>query len=173
MSQRTETKPHRKDDLKMSREDDDFKHELTRMTSPEVRLTELIEKLSQRIEVNDQESRQREEENQRNINFILGQQAQFSAGQAQFSADMQQLREAQARAEQKWENTANGINALLAIAELHNQEIQEIKELAKAQAEAQAEAQARTDRQMAETDERLNALVNVVEKMISDKRNGG
>lgn len=153
----------------MSREDDDLTNDLRRMTSPEVRLTELIEKLSQRIIINDEESRRRDEENQRNINFILGQQAQFSAEQAQFSAGMRQLRETQARAEQKWENTANGINALLAIAEMHNQEIQGIKDLAK----AQAEAQARTDRQMAETDERLNALVNVVEKMISDKRNGG
>ncbi len=146
----------------MSRKDD-----LEEEGEPErkSRVAELIEKLNERVEVIDQESRVRDEENQRNINFILGQQAQFSA-------DMQQLRETQARAEQKWENTANGINALLAIAEMHNQEIQGIKDLAKAQAEAQAEAQARTDRQMAETDERLNALVNVVEKMISDRRNG-
>ena len=112
------------------------------------------------------EPRHRDEEWQRMMDFILRQQAQFSV-------DMQQLREAQAQADEKWERrwegTANGINALLAIAEIHNQEIQEIKDLAK----AQAEAQARTDRQMAETDERLNALVNVVEKMISDKRNGG
>lgn len=130
------------------------------------RVVELIEKLNERVEVIDQESRGRDEANQRNINFILEQQAQFSA-------DMQQMREAQAQAEEKWERrwgrTEEGIRALLAIAEIHNQEIQEIKDLAK----AQAEAQARTDRQMAETDERLNALVNVVEKMISDRRNGG
>lgn len=150
----------------MSREDDDFTNDLRRMTSPEVRLTELIEKLSQRIVINDEESRRRDEENQRNINFILGQQAQFSV-------DMQQLRETQARAEQKWENTANGINTLLAIAEIHEREINALAEAQEQAAKAQAEAQARTDRQMAETDERLNALVNVVEKMISDRRNGG
>jgi len=118
--------------------------------------------MSQQDHDNADESRRRDEERQRTMDFILRQQAQFAT-------DMQQLRETQTRAEQKWESTANGINALLAIAELHNQEIQEMKDLAK----AQAEAQARTDRQMAETDERLNALVNVVEKMISDKRNGG
>ena len=121
--------------------------------------------MSQQDHDNADELRRRDEERQRTMDFILRQQAQFAT-------DMQQLRETQTRAEQKWESTANGINALLAIAELHNQEIQEIKELAKAQAEAQAEAQARTDRQMAETDERLNALLNAVEKMISERRNG-
>jgi len=115
--------------------------------------------MSQGDDNNAGESRSRDEERQRTMDFILKQQAEFSA-------DMQQLRETQARAEQKWESTANGINALLAIAEIHNQEI---KDLAK----VQAEAQARTDRQMAETDERLNALVNVVEQLISERRNGG
>jgi hypothetical protein len=83
---------------------------------------------------------------------------------------MQQMREAQAQADEKWEQrwgrTEEGIRALLAIAELHDQEIKTL-------AQTQAEAQARTDRQMAETDERLNALVNVVERIISERRNGG
>jgi hypothetical protein len=110
-----------------------------------------------------------EEERQSTMDFILRQQARFAA-------DMQQLREAQAqadgrweqrweRAEKRWDNMDEGIRSLLVLAEIHNQEI---KELAK----IQAESQARTDRQMAETDERLNALVNVVERMISEKRGG-
>jgi hypothetical protein len=110
---------------------------------------------------------------QRTIDFILQQQAEF---QAKTAADMQQLRELSeenerrwARSEQRWEQTANGISALLAIAEIHEREITELGE---AQAR-NAEAQARTDAQMAETDERLNALINTVEKTISEGRNGG
>lgn len=125
----------------------------------------------------DDESRRRDEENQRTMKFILDQQAQFTA-------DMQQMREAQAQADEKWERrwgrTEEGIRALLAIAEIHEGEIKSLAETQAAQAQAQAaqaqaqaEAQARTDKQMAETDERLNALVNVVERLISDRRNGG
>ncbi|HEX9918369.1 MAG TPA: hypothetical protein VGA87_04330 [Pyrinomonadaceae bacterium] len=114
----------------------------------------------------DDESRRRDEENQRTMKFILDQQAQFTA-------DMHQLREAQAQADERWGRTEEGIRALLAIAEIHEGEIKSLAETQAAQAEAQAEAQARTDKQMAETDERLNALVNVVERIISERRNGG
>jgi chromosome segregation ATPase len=102
----------------------------------------------------------------RNMEFIVEQQAEFAAG-------MQRLRELQERAEEKWERrwesverrwerTEEGIRALLAVAEIHEREIGALKE-----------AQDRTDRQMAETDERLNALINVVERKISEDRNGG
>jgi hypothetical protein len=133
--------------------------EMQRLTSPELRMIHLIEKLSQRVDENAEATRGRTDEMQRNIDFIV-------QHQAQFAADMQQLRESQTRSEQKWERTAEGINALLAIAELHDSEIKSL-------AEAQAKAQARTDKQMVETDERLNALVNVVERLISERRNGG
>ncbi|HEY1402584.1 MAG TPA: hypothetical protein VGB05_00510 [Pyrinomonadaceae bacterium] len=124
----------------------------------------------------DDESRRRDEENQRTMKFILEQQAQFTA-------DMQLLREVQAQADEKWERrwgrTEEGIRSLLSIAEIHEGEIKSLAEAQAAQAEAQAaqaqaqaQAQARTDRQMAETDERLNALVNVVERLISERRNG-
>ncbi|MCA1629373.1 MAG: hypothetical protein LC785_06810 [Acidobacteria bacterium] len=152
----------------MSKEDDD--QEIEKRTfwapTPESRLLALFEKLSARVEANDQESRRRDEENQRNISFILEQQAQFTS-------DMQQMREIQAQADEKWERrwgrTEESIRALLTIAEVHNQEI---TALADGQARL-TEAQERTDRQMAETDERLNALVNVVERFISERRNGG
>jgi hypothetical protein len=60
----------------------------------------------------DDESRRRdEEENRRTMKFILEQQAQFTA-------DMQQMRESQAQADEKWElrwgRTEEGIRALLA-----------------------------------------------------------
>lgn len=113
------------------------------------------------------------EENQRTIKFILEQQAQFTV-------DMQQMREAQAQADERWGRTEEGIRALLAIAGIHDQEIKALAEAQAATAEAiaattaaTAEAQARTDKQMAETDERLNALINVVEQLIGERRNGG
>ena len=103
---------------------------------------------------------------QRNIDFIVRQQAQFST-------DIQRLRELQEQSDERWARTAEGISALLAIAEIHEREIGELRQT---QAEAQAEArarQARVDAQMAETDERLNALINTVEQVIGERRNGG
>ena len=103
---------------------------------------------------------------QRNIDFIVRQQAQFST-------DIQRLRELQEQSDERWARTAEGISALLAIAEIHEREIGELRQT---QAEAQAEArarQARVDAQMAETGERLNALINTVERVIGERRNGG
>jgi hypothetical protein len=96
---------------------------------------------------------------QRNIDFIVRQQAQFST-------DVQRLRELQEQSDQRWARTAQGITALLAIAEMHEREIFELRQ-------TQVEAQARTDAQMAETGERLNALINTVEQIIGERRNGG
>jgi hypothetical protein len=120
------------------------------------------------------------ERTQRTIDFMVQQQAQF---QGKSETDMQRLRELYeqneerwarsderwARADERWERTREQILALLAVAEMHEREIFELRE---AQAR-NAEAQARTDAQMAETDERLNALINAVEKRISERRNGG
>jgi hypothetical protein len=140
--------------------------EMQRMFSPELRVAHLIEKLVERVKVNDQEARQRDEEQQLRIYFIVEQQAQFAVDMRQFAAGMQQLHEAQARAEEKWggmwERTNAGINALLAAAQIQSHQIDGL-----------AEAQANTDRQMAETNDRLNALINVVEQFIGESRNGG
>lgn len=127
------------------------------------------------------------EQTQRTIEFMVQQQAQF---QAKSEADMQRLRElyeqneqrwAQneerwasaderwARADERWERTREQILALLAVAEIH---AQEISELGRAQAR-QTEAQARADARSAEIDERLNALINTVERIIGERRNGG
>jgi hypothetical protein len=148
---------------------DEGRGELTRgedFTSFERRMMKLFDRMAARAEASEQEAERREERIQRKIEFIVQQQAQF---QANTEADMQQLRETQARSEQKWERTEGGIRALLAIAEIHQQEFAELRQ---AQARSTA-AQAQTDRQMAETDERINALVNTVERIISERRNGG
>ena len=124
------------------------------------------------------------EKTQRTIDFMVQQQAQF---QAKSETDMQRLRElyeqnearwAQneqrwasaderwASADERWERTREQILALLAVAEMHEREIFELRQ-------RQAEAQARTDAKMAETGERVDALVNTVERLISERRNGG
>ncbi len=56
-----------------------------------------------------------------------------------------ELAEAQRRADERWGRTEDGIRALLAIAEIHEREI-------------------------ASTDERLSALINTVERIISERR---
>ena len=66
--------------------------------------------------------------------------------------------EQQAQLTVKVDRNAEGIAGLLAIAEIHEREITELRQ-------TQAEAQARTD-------ERLNALINTVERHISEGRNG-
>jgi hypothetical protein len=124
------------------------------------------------------------ERTQRTIDFMIQQQAQF---QAKSEADMQRLRELYeqnelrwarsderwasaderwVRADERWERTREQILALLAVAEMHEREIVELRQ-------AQAEAQERTDAKMAETGERVDALVNTVERLISGRRNGG
>ena len=67
--------------------------------------------------------------------------------QAQITATMGRLTETVERLSVKVERNAEGVTGLLAIAEIH-------------------------DRQMKGTDERLNALINTVERHISEGRNG-
>lgn len=74
-----------------------------------------------------------DEERQRQMDFILEQQAQLTATVGRLS--------------EKVDRTADSVNALLAIAEIHDQEIKA-------------------------TDDRLNALVSVVERFLSEGRNG-
>lgn len=87
------------------------------------------------------------EEIERTMAFILEQQARISSTQAQINTTMARLTE-------RVDRNAQGISALLAIAEMHEREITENRE-----------AQSRTD-------ERLNALINTVERYISEGRNG-
>lgn len=88
-----------------------------------------------------QEDDDPKEENQRTIKFIQEQRAQFTL-------DMQQMREVQAQAEEKWERrwgrTEEGIRSLLAIAEIHEGEIKTLAEAQSANIEAMAEGAAAT-----------------------------
>ena len=98
---------------------------------------------------------------ERQMAFIVEQQAQCEVRWAK--AD-----ERWAQANERWARTEEGIRALLTIAEIHEREIEKLSEAGLA-----------TDRKLNElreaglaTDERLSALINVVERQISEGRNG-
>jgi peptidoglycan hydrolase CwlO-like protein len=94
------------------------------------------------------------EEMQRTMEFIVTQQAQLTAtvgtlaeAQARLTATVERLAEKVDAISAKVDRNAESATALLAIAEIH-------------------------DREIRETDERLNALINTVERHISEGRNG-
>jgi len=95
-----------------------------------------------------------DEEIQKAIHFIVEQEARSSA-------KIDAVAGAQNRAEERWIRTKEGIRALLAIAELHEKEIQ---------------ANTQQILSLGETtrapDGRLNVLINVIERHISEGRNG-
>lgn len=112
------------------------------------------------------------EEMQKAMEFIVNQQAQASAkiealsdAQKEFSETQREANKAAEerwkRSDERWERTEEGIRALLAIAQIHEQEI---ATLGKSIAEVSENGRA--------TDERLNALINTVERQISEGRNG-
>ncbi|HEX8721072.1 MAG TPA: hypothetical protein VF736_10610 [Pyrinomonadaceae bacterium] len=106
------------------------------------------------------------ERTQRTIAFIIQQQAQ---SQAKSEADMQRLREMYerneerwarneetwARANERWEHTEESVRSLHAIAQIHEGEIMALVE------------------SHSDTRGRLDALIDTVERLISERRNGG
>ena len=98
---------------------------------------------------------------QRTMDFIVQQQAQTST-------KIDALTEAQTR-------NAEGIQALLALAQIHEREIEnlghQIGSVSRDIAALSREIGALGETTKA-TDERLNALINVVERQISNGRNG-
>ncbi len=99
-----------------------------------------------------------EEERQRLMDFILSQQAQFSADSHVWREEQE---ERWRKADKRWAETEKGIRALLALAEIHDQEIKEQSR----QIDAMREAGRATD-------ERLSALINTVERIINERRRG-
>ena len=106
-----------------------------------------------------------EEEMQRQMEFIVIQQAQFTA-------DIQKLKEEREADAKLWREKYNGLtDAMTTVVGI-------IGKLAEAQKEA-AEARKQADATLAdlavkqaEKDERLNIFINVVERYISERRNG-
>ena len=105
------------------------------------------------------------EEMQKAMEFILNQQAQASA-KIDALADAQ--KEAQSQFNERWGRTEEGIRALLSIAEIHEREIGSLGD----KIASISETVAQVSENGRATDERLNALINTVERQISEGRNG-
>jgi chromosome segregation ATPase len=88
-----------------------------------------------------------DEERQRQMDFILAQQAQLTATVGQLAVTVDRL-------SAKVDRTADGIASLLTIAEIHEREIAELRGTAK------------------DTDERLNALIDTVERYVTGRSGG-
>ena len=93
-----------------------------------------------------EDGREHIERMERQMAFIVEQQAQYEVRSAE--ADRRW-----AEADKRWASTEQSIRALLAIAEIHEREFDGLRDAFKA------------------TDERLSVLINVVERHISDGHN--
>jgi C4-type Zn-finger protein len=99
------------------------------------------------------------EEMQRTMEFIVQQQAQFSV-------DIQELREAQVRGEERVTRMEGVILRLVDV-------VEKVVEVQARTDQKLVEVDERLSQKLAETDERLNTLITVVERYISEGRNGG
>jgi ABC-type transporter Mla subunit MlaD len=108
------------------------------------------------------------EETQRTMQFILEQQAQLTVSLGQLTERVDKLSGTVEGLSEKVDRTADGIAALLAIAEIHEREIETLRETVNTVSESVNAVDVRGR----ETDERLNALINTVERYISERRNG-
>jgi hypothetical protein len=148
-------------------EEGESDHEwMQRLGSPELRMLHLLEKLSHRVDENDEASRHRAEESQRKMDFIVEQQAQFAV-------DIQKLGDSQTRTDEIVQRLAN---ATLRNFEKVEGEVSNLDR----KMEALVDAQIRSEDEMKElretqkeTGERLNAFIDTVERLINERRNGG
>jgi uncharacterized protein YoxC len=110
----------------------------------------------------------RDEEINRKFEVVADHMATFAVGMQDLKGEVRKLAETQAR-------TDASVRALLAAVEIQAEEIriqaeeirlqaQEIKELGKSVQSV--------DGRQRDTDDRLNALINTVERYISERRNG-
>jgi hypothetical protein len=101
------------------------------------------------------------EEMQKAIEFIVEHEARSSATIDAIAEAQKGAEQRWAQSEERWTRTEESIRALLSIAEIHEREVQANTQ--------QILSLGETTRA---TDERLNALIHVVERQISDGRNG-
>lgn len=108
------------------------------------------------------------EEMQKAMDFIVEQQARSTAKIAALAEAQKLAEERWTRSDGRWERTEKSIRALLTIAEIHEREITTVSQgILKLSEEILNLGE--TTRA---TDERLNALINIVERQISEGRNG-
>jgi predicted negative regulator of RcsB-dependent stress response len=99
------------------------------------------------------------DETQKRMEFIVEQLADLTAKQQQTDANLNRLANASLSRIERIE----GVLGALAEAQVRTEE----------HVAALAQAQLRAEERAAEADERLNSLINVVERHISEGRNGG
>src|SRR5437879_4496002 len=108
------------------------------------------------------------EELQRAMEFIVDQQAKSSA-------KIEALIESQKESDGRFKRTEEGIRSLLAIAEIHEREINtighQVSSVSRDVATLSQDIGTLSETTRA-TDERFNTLINVVERQISNGRNG-
>ena len=104
-----------------------------------------------------EDGREHIERMERQMAFIVEQQAKYEVRSAK--AD-----ERWAKADERWAGTEQSIRALLAIAEIHEREFEALREANKELGEASNELREAGRA----TDERLNVLINIVERHISE-----
>jgi hypothetical protein len=112
--------------------------------------------------------RERADRIDKQIAFIIQQQAEAEVRWGKADERWARSDERWAKSDERWSQTEQGIRALLSIAEIHEGEIGELQKASEAATkgiDALREAGKATD-------ERLNALINVVERQISERKNG-
>lgn len=102
-----------------------------------------------------------DEEINRKFDVVAGHLASLAVGLDRLTGKTDALADTQRRAEERWERTEGSIRALLAVSEIQSQEIREL-----------GEAVRKVDEHQRNADDRLNALINTVERYISERRNG-
>ncbi len=112
------------------------------------------------------------EEFQKAMEFILQQEARSSAKIDALGEKVEALADVQKGADERWTRTEEGIRALLSIAEIHEREIANLGQTMNDNSRKTDERIAALSENGRATDERLNALINVVERQISEGRNG-
>ena len=121
-----------------------------------------------------EEGKERIERVERQIAFIVDQQVQYEVRSAEADERRVEADKRWAEADKRWASTEQSIRALLAIAEIHEREFEELRAGNKELREATRELGEFT-KELGEagkaTDERLNVLINVVERHIGEGHN--
>jgi 3'-phosphoadenosine 5'-phosphosulfate (PAPS) 3'-phosphatase len=113
-----------------------------------------------------------EEEMQQKMEFIIEQQAQFTVNIDLLRENINRLSEAQQLTETRVAEVATA-QAQAARAQAHMNEVVTVMAESQQRTDQKlAETDERLNTKLAETDERLNTLINVVERYISEGRNG-
>jgi len=94
------------------------------------------------------------------LNTVIEQQAAFAENQTKAETRVSAL-------ETKMDRNADAIAALLTLAQMHEEEISTLNQRVDRKFEEVAERFQQIGEKMAETDDRINALVNIVERHLS------